>query len=66
MLLNGKAIIKKDQRNASEKVAEAYKSKRPITIILHTCVIMYLCKCVIMQFIKYTNVYTQLHKNVVI
>lgn len=38
MLLNGKAIIEKDQRNASEKVAEAYKSKRPITIILHTYV----------------------------
>lgn len=31
-----KLLLKKDQRNASEKVAEAYKSKRPIAIILHT------------------------------
>lgn len=30
-----KLLLKKDQRNASEKVAKAYKSKRPITIILH-------------------------------
>lgn len=33
-----KLLLKKDQRNASEKVAKAYKSKRPITIILHTYV----------------------------